>query len=168
LDGFVDLYFGGASHFSTVPNVPYAWQTKENPVLLPSIRSRSLSVLGLLSPSSKLFHKPFEGTVSSAKVIDFLDEFRKTINKKTIVVLDNASVHKSKEFSEKINSWEKLNLFIYFIPPYSSELNLIEFFWRFLKYRWLPFDAYADFSSLKKCLKEVLEGFGEKCRINFR
>jgi len=43
----------------------------------------------------------------------------------------------------------------------------LKFFGVFLKYRWLPFDAYFDFSSLKKHLKEVLEGFGEKCRVNF-
>jgi len=36
-----------------------------------------------------------------------------------------------------------------------------------LKYRWLPFEAYTNFSSLKKHLKGVLESFGEKCHINF-
>jgi len=98
---------------------------------------------------------------------DFFNKFCETINKRTVVVLDNASVHKSKEFSGKIRFWKEKGLGIYFIPPYSPELNLIEIFWRFVKYRWLPFEAYTDFSSLKKHLKLVLEGFGEKHRINF-
>jgi hypothetical protein len=31
--GYIDLYFGDESHFGLTPNVPYAWQTKENPIL---------------------------------------------------------------------------------------------------------------------------------------
>jgi len=139
-DGCIDLYFGDASHFGTVPNVPYAWQTRDRPILLPSARSKSLSVLGLMSPCSKLFQRTYEGSVTSQTMVDFLDEFSRHATKKTIVVLDNAPIHKSKMFNEKIKEWEKRNLNIYFIPPYSPELNLIEILWRFVKYRWLSFD----------------------------
>jgi len=125
-EGCIELYFGDASHFGLVPNVPYAWQTKGDPILLPSARSKSLSVLGLMSPSSKLFHKTCEGNVNSRIMIDFLEEFSQTIKRKTVVVLDNASVHRSKMFAEKMRDWEKTGLVIYFIPPYSPELNLIE------------------------------------------
>jgi len=100
-DGCVELYFGDASHFGTGPNVPYAWQAGDEPVLLPSVRSRSLSVLGLLSPCSKLFRRTYEGSVNSRTMISFLDEFSNTISKKTVVVLDNAPIHKSKMFAEK-------------------------------------------------------------------
>jgi len=102
-DGCIDLYFGDASHFGTVPNIPYAWQTKDDPVLLPSDRTKSLSVLGLMTPCSKFFHKTHEGSVNSQTMIEFLDEFSRTITKKTIVVLDNAPIHKSKIFIDKIN-----------------------------------------------------------------
>lgn len=165
--GYIDLYFGDASHFSTVPNVPYAWQTKDDLVLLPSARSKNLSVLGLMTPCSKLFHKTYEGSVNSQIMIDFLDEFCQTITKKTVIVLDNAPIHKSKIFTEKIKEWEEQDLIIYFIPPYSPELNLIEILWRFVKYKWLSFGAYADFSALKNNLKEVLNNFGIKYMINF-
>jgi len=106
-----------------VPNVPYAWQKKEDPVLLPSSRSKSISVLGLMSPSCELFYKVCYGAVNSGVMIGFFNSFSETINKKTVVVLDNASVHKSKEFSEKLKHWKEKNLEIYFILPYSPELN---------------------------------------------
>lgn len=99
-------------------------------------------------------------------MIDFLDEFCEKITKKTIVVLDNAPIHKSKNFTEKIKEWEKQDLIIYFIPPYSPELNLIEILWRFIKYQWLSFEAFTNFSSLKKYLKEILDNFGKKYIIN--
>jgi len=166
-DGCIDLYFGDASHFSTVPNVPYSWQARDCPVLLPSARSKSLSVLGLVTPCSKLFHRIHEGYVNSQTMIDFFDEFSRTVTKKTVVVLDNAPVHKSKAFAEKTKDLEKPGLNIYFIPPYFPELNLIEILWRFVKYRWLSFEAYASFASLKKHLSEVLGNFGNKYVINF-
>ena len=161
------MYYGDASHFSTVPNVPYAWQTKDEPILLPSSRSKSLSVLGLMSPCSKLFQKTYEGSVNSQTMVDFLDEFCETITKKTVIILDNAPIHKSKLFTSNIEKWQEQDLYIYFIPPYCPELNLIEIMWRFIKYQWLSFEAFVDFKSLKIHLKEVLDNFGTKYSINF-
>jgi len=166
-EGCIDLYFGDASHFGLIPNVPYAWQTKDDPILLPSVRSKSLSVLGLMTTCSKLFRRAYEGFVNSQIIIEFLDEFSRAITKKTIVVLDNAPIHKSKIFADKMKDWEKMSLIIYFIPPYSPELNIIEILWRFVKYRWLPFDAYASFSALKKNLNDIFDNFGSKYIINF-
>jgi len=100
-------------------------------------------------------------------MIEFLDEFSTSITKKTIVILDNASIHKSKIFSNKTKEWNEKGLIIYFIPPYSPELNLIEVLWRFIKYRWLSFEAYTSFSALKKHLNDVLENIGSKYMINF-
>jgi len=165
--GCIDLYFGDASHFGTVPNVPYAWQTKDDPVLLPSAKSKSLSVLGLMTTCSKLFRRTYEKPVNSQIMIEFLDDFSETITKKTVVILDNAPIHKSKIFAEKIKDWKKMGLFVHFIPPYSPELNLIEILWRFIKYRWLPFDSYTCFEALKKRLNEVLDNFGTKYVIKF-
>lgn len=102
LIGYIDLYFGDASHFSIVPNIPYAWQTKENPILLPSTRSKSLSVLGLMkSCGSRLFHRTFQQSINSEIMINFLDEFSQQTNKKTIIVLDNTPIHRSKIFKRK-------------------------------------------------------------------
>jgi hypothetical protein len=98
-NGYIDLYFGDASHFSTVPNVPYAWQTKDNPVLLPSARSKSLSVFGLVTTDCKLYQETFEGSINSEKMVGIFDRFSQTIVKKTIVVLDNAPIHKSKLYA---------------------------------------------------------------------
>ncbi len=146
--------------------MPYAWQTKDDPVLLPSVRSKSLSALGLMPPCSKLFQRTYEGSVNSQIRIDFLDEFCEKITKKTVIILDNAPIHKSKIFTEKIKEWKARDLIIYFIPPYSPELNLIENLWRFVKYQWLLFEAYINFASLKN-LKEGLDIFGTKYMINF-
>ena len=68
-----------------------------------------------------------------------------SISKLTVVVLDNARVHTSKRFQEHRDVWEKRGLFIFYLPPYSPHLNLIEILWRKLKYEWLrPEDYLAE------------------------
>lgn len=166
-DQYIDMYYGDASHFGLVPNVPYAWQSKDDPVLLPSIRRKSTSVFGLMNTLGDLVYDFFDKTINSEMLIVFFDRFAQTIVKKTVVVLDNSSLHTSKKFKEKIKEWKELDLLIYFIPPYSPELNKIEILWRFVKYKWLKFEAYISFENLKASLKNVLDNFGKKCIINF-
>ncbi len=55
-------------------------------------KSSGRVVLGLLSASCKLFQNTYEGTINSSTIIDFLDQFYKTITKRTVIVLDNASI----------------------------------------------------------------------------
>lgn len=112
-------------------------------------------------------------TINAAKLVGIFDDFAKKITQKTVVVLDNAPIHKSKLFQSKIEQWEKENdLFLFFIPPYSPELNLIEIFWRLMngatfRYKWLPFSAYDSFENLKKELQKINENQNEKYNINF-
>ena len=67
----------------------------------------------------------------------------------------------------KIKQWEEDDLLIYFLSPYSPELNLIEFLWRRIKYNWLSFDAYLCFQNLKERLENVLQNIGLKYDIVF-
>jgi len=165
--GYIDLYYGDASHFGLTPCVPYAWQHKDKPTLLPAAKGQSLSVFGLMTSCCKFYSQSFEGTLNSDAVIGIFDEFVKTITKRTIAVIDNAPIHKSRKFMAKIQEWKEQDLLIYFLPAYSPELNLIEILWRFIKYQWLPFEAYRNFRNLKEQLNIVLSQIGSKYDINF-
>ncbi|MEG2480357.1 MAG: transposase, partial [Mucinivorans sp.] len=59
------------------------------------------------------------------------------------------------------------DLWIYYLPPYSPELNIIEILWRFIKYQWLPFDAFLNFQNLKERIAELLNIIGSKYIIKF-
>jgi transposase len=165
---YIDLYFADACHFSLTPSVRYAWQRKGEQILVPAAKSIALSVFGLMTPDCKLFSQTFQGTLNSEKIIALIDEFAQTITKQTIVVIDNAPVHHSKAFQAKIEQWKKLDLYIYFLPPYSPELNKIEILWRFIKYKWMPLDAYSNIQNLKERLSQILTNIGQpKYSINF-
>jgi transposase len=165
--GYIDLYFGDQSHFGLTPNVPYAWQTKNNPVLLPAAKGKYQNVVGLMTRKNKLYFEILESTFNSDRIIYFMDRFVEQTIKKTVVILDNSPIHKSKKFMAKIEQWKEKDVLIYFLPPYSPELNLIEILWRRIKYQWLAFDAYKSFENLKEQLNFVLNNFGVKYDIKF-
>ena len=165
--GYIDVYFGDESHFGLTPNVPYAWQTKANPILLPAAKGKFLNVFGLMNRKNDLFFEVSETTFNSDKIIEIMDKFILRTTKKTIVILDNSPIHKSNKFKIKIKEWEENDLYVFFLPVYSPELNLIEILWRRIKYQWLPFEAYLCFQNLNEQLSYVLNNFGNKYDIIF-
>ena len=52
-------------------------------------------------------------------MIKFLDNYVQKINKQTVVVIDNAPIHRSKAFEKKISEWQPKKLEIFWLPTYS-------------------------------------------------
>jgi transposase len=57
-------------------------------------------------------------------------------------------------------------LTLYFLPPYSPELNRIEKLWHKMKYEWMAFTS-RDEPTLEADVDEILAGFGEKYTMAF-
>ena len=100
-------------------------------------------------------------------VIHCIETFFPTVNKRTIIVLDQASIHTSYAMQDKRAEWAERHLEIFELPSYSPELNLIEILWRFIKYTWLNASAYKSWLSLVTQVESILRGFGEEYVINF-
>lgn len=165
--GEIDFYYFDEAGFTLEPCVPYAWQEIGKPIEIPSSKSRRLNVLGFISRDCRFESHVFEGSVDSNVVIACFNEFAKHLNKKTVVLIDNAPTHTSHVFLNNIDQWEEKNLFIQNIPAYSPELNKIEILWRKIKYEWLNFSAYESFKSLKEGLIHILANIGLDYHINF-
>jgi len=91
----------------------------------------------------------------------------KTLDKPTVLVLDNAPVHQA-ELKTKIEEWQERDLFIFFLPKYSPHLNQIEHLWRKIKYEWLKPEAYSNLATLKKAIEAIFSNFGEQYSIKFK
>ena len=50
-----------------------------------------------------------------------------------MIVLDNYSVHTSHDVQEKEKLWQSKGLYLFFLPTYSPEMNLIETEWHQIK-----------------------------------
>lgn len=170
-NGQIDLIYFDESGFNLTPQVPYAWQSKgrEGTLRVPSSHSKRINVLGFLNIRDlKLTAFLVEHSVNSATVISLMNQFCSQIDKKTVVVIDNAPIHTSRSFNEKLEAWKAAGLELFFLPTYSPELNLIEILWRKIKYEWIPFSAYKSIDRLRDELNEILNNFGSiKYNINF-
>ncbi len=165
--GELDLYYFDESGFSLTPSVPYAWQESGEVIEIPSQKSDRINVLGFMNRRNDLQTYMFDQSIRTDVVIACVDLFCESIVKKTVVVMDNASIHRSDEFEDRLLEWETQGLMIKYLPSYSPELNLIEILWRRIKYDWLPFSAYQCLSALREALAAILRGVGSEYRITF-
>lgn len=134
---------------------------------MPSSKGKGLNIFGLLSRDNTFRFTTTQGQINSAFVIRELETLAFSIRKRTVVVLDNARVHTSKAFQERRDVWEKRGLFIFYLPPYSPHLNLIETLWRKLKYQWLRPEDYLAEDNLFYAVTQTLAAIGNNLFINF-
>lgn len=164
----IDLVYFDGSGFNLWAKVVYAWQKKGEPITVPVTRGKSQNVLGFMWHRCQRFESfVFEGTVNSNVVIGCFDRIAGNLDQKTVIVIDNAPVHRSEEFEEKINEWAELGLQIYYLPTYCPSLNKIEMLWQKIKYDWLSWEAYSSYGNLCGELDQVLSQIGSKYYITF-
>ena len=149
------------------PSIPYGWQPIGTTIQLPCSKSKRLNVLGLLGKDCSFESWVFDGYINSLIVVEFFDRLASSIKRPMAVVIDNAPIHTSGEFTKNIDEWASKGWIIVNIPPYSPELNLIEILWRKIKYEWMPFSAYQFFQNLQESLHEILGSIGTSYTIKF-
>lgn len=168
--GEAELYFFDEAGFTQRSALPYAWSPVGQSLGVPAFsHSRRLNVLGFLSRQGQLIYHSTTGIVTTEVVIEAFEHLikQKSPEAFAIVVLDNASVHRSALFRSKELEWRAHRIYVVFLPAYSPELNLIEILWRKIKYEWLPLTAYQGFQSLCDHVHQVLSGYGTEYRITF-
>jgi len=158
--GHIDLFFSDESGFQLVPNLPYGWQAKGQYIRMLPRKGKNLSVFGLLSSTNRLVCYPTEQATNAAFIIQCLDDFVQKINKPTVVIMDNAPIHKARIVMDKRKEWEAKGLFIFFLPKYSPHLNRIETLWRKIKYEWLKPKDYKSWRTFTYAVKNILASFG--------
>ena len=105
--------------------------------------------------------------INSDVVIACIDAFFPVVDKPTVIVVDQSSIHTSDAILEKREEWRERNLSIFELPSYSPELNLIEILWRFIKYEWIEIDAYSSWETFVASVEKILREFGKNYVINF-
>lgn len=166
--GQIDLVYFDQSGFNLWAKVVYAWQKRGERIEIPVSKGASNNVLGFMWHRCQRFSSfVFEGSIDSNVVIGCFDIIAQNIEKETVIVLDNAPVHRSQEFAEKIRQWQKLGLTVYYLPTYCPSLNKIEMLWKKIKYEWLSWEAYSSYKNLCRELDNILSQIGSKYLITF-
>jgi DDE superfamily endonuclease len=165
--GYLKVYFADESGFSLDPTVPYGWQPCGKNVAIVPQKSKRRNVFGLMTRANEFEGYDTIGTIDSDMIIAFIDDFSCQIKQKTVLVLDNATIHHSKSFLEKIEEWKEKDLLIWFLPAYSPHLNKIETLWRKIKYEWLKPKDYLNWESFNIALDKIFNNIGTSFKVNF-
>jgi hypothetical protein len=165
--GFLQLYYYDESGFSLTSALPYAWQKQGKTIEIPAAKGKRIHVAGLINRQGDFHYQTHTGPIGSKEIMGLLDRFCEKLQQKTVVVVDNAPTHRSKAFMEKVKQWQEQDLYIFFLPAYSPELNKIEMLWKKIKYQWLEFDAFLSWQNLQSNLNHVLDNIGQKYILNF-
>lgn len=111
---------------------------------------------GFYSSSGEFTHHLQTRDFCQQRLADIFDGFYARIRKKIVVVLDNAPAHHDKAFDQKAKLWQEQDLYLFYLPAYSPELNKIGIIRRKIKYGWLHFYTNLNFQRLKGGAKRLL------------
>ena len=81
-----------------------------------------------------------------------------------VVVLDNASLHTSKIIRCARRRLAAAGIYLYFLPPYSPELNEIEPVFRQVKYQEIPVRSHTTRAGLRESVESGFGGYRQKLR----
>ena len=129
----MDLFYADASHVCSTGAIPYGWQFPGEEVFIPVEKGYKINIWGLISRSNQTHWITTEKNISAHFIFTQLEELSFRIRKPTVIVLDNASIHKAQLIQQQIPFWETRGLHLFYLPTYSPHLNLAETLWRKLK-----------------------------------
>ena len=156
------------SGFSSNPPIQYSWSRagKARSVEPQSHRQR-VNVLGALRQNGKLVWRAQERPTVRDDVIAFFDELSQAPHSAPrIVIIDNAAIHKGTVMESKRRQWADDGLYLYYLPPYSPELNKIEILWKQAKYFWRRLMTLKGADLLGE-VNSIMNRFGTEFTINF-
>lgn len=165
--GLINLFYGDESHVCTSGYVPYGWQFPDEKVRIPSEKSARLNIFGMISRDNEYLGFTTRESINSDKFIEYIDSVIDDFKRETVLVLDNASIHKSRKVRDKRAEWAEKGFFIVYLPPYSPHLNIAETVWRILKGKWIKPEHYATTDTLFSAVQNILDGIGNEYRIGF-
>ena len=108
-----------------------------------------------------------EKSIDSHFIIDSISGRATDLMRPTVLVLNNAPIHRSKVFKTALAGWQAQGLYVFSLPAYRPHLNKIEILRRKMKYEWLEATAYLSYNSLKTAVKRLLTDFGITRNIKF-
>ena len=110
-------------------------------------------LIGAVDPIEGRIHVALADGLKAVQFQHFLEGLlaRYPGSRKLIVVLDNARIHHSKVLNAFLEA-NKDRIELMFLPPYSPDLNPMEWFWRFLRKQVTHNTFFGDFKELQRAL----------------
>lgn len=145
-----NIYFGDAAHIRSDHHSGKTWGIKgETPVVTTTGARFSFSLISAISSRGMMRFMVREGGVNSAVFIEFLKRLMAGAKKKIFLIVDNGPSHISKMTKAFVaDVKDKIELF--YLPPYSPDLNPDELVWNHLKSHTVGRSTVVDKADFKK------------------
>lgn len=132
-------------------------------------RGRRVNILGIFEPKARFDYALMMGTLKSKTFLKVMEwqaqqahqEYQAS-GKMTVIVLDNASVHRSKLVKSAVERWQEQGLLLFFLPPYNPQMNRIEDEWLHLKRDELASRVFEDEVDLADAIMDGIENRAAK------
>jgi putative transposase len=126
-------------------------------------RVNALAAYEPLAPAPWLDAVPFERTLTSDDLLAYLRALPAAAVPR-VVVLDNASLHVSRVTKAARPELAKRGIYLYYLPPYSPELNRIEAAFKQVKHHEVATRSYATRAELRAAVVQGFASYAQKLR----
>ena len=128
------IFFADEASIRTDHHAGTTWApVGQTPVVITTGERKSVNMVSAISPRGELRFRVQEGTMNAGKFIDFLKALLDSVPGKIFLIVDGHPVHKAKKVREFVKEKADGRLSIFFLPPYSPDLNPDEWVWNNVK-----------------------------------
>jgi len=124
-----EIYFEDEAGFHETASYGKTWSSKGQTPIIRSTGARTkVNCISAISSKGKLHYMIFEKNFNAKVFIEFLERLMYNRKKKITLIVDGHNAHNTKAVQKYVASLNG-RLKIYFLPPYSPELNPDELVW---------------------------------------
>lgn len=159
------LFYLDESGFS--PSLPtgYSWclRGQRKRVRYEYPQGRRVNTLATYEPSARCLDAvSFERTLTSDDLLAYLRDRLPAADVPRVVVLDNAGIHTSRVVKAARPGLARLGVYLYYLPPYSPELNRIEPVFKQVKHHEMPTRSFTTRGDLRKAVEDGFDAYRKR------
>ena len=149
----------GECGFSPSQPVSYSWMLPDQRKLVAyeHPQRRRVNAIGVLLPFGEqpaLWWDTVARTLRAEDVVAIIEAIPRGPGE-VLVVLDNAAIHHSHILHAARARWQERGIHLYYLPPYSPELNRIEPLFGVIKHTEMPARTYPTVPALEDAINHT-------------
>lgn len=164
------IYFADEAGMRSDYHTGTTWSLRgSTPVVQPTGKRFSLNMLSAISPRGEMRFMVHEGSVNAEVFLTYLKRLMTGATAPIFLIVDGHSIHKAKIITDFVKTKQGM-LEIFYLPPYSPQLNPDETVWAHLK-RTVSRKIVKDINDMKALVHSTLRSIQrqpEKIRSFFK
>lgn len=152
-EAHADILFLDESSIRTDYHSGTTWAKRgATPVVRSAAKRDKVNMISAISPRGQMRFMVFEGKLDAPQFIEFLQRLSTGAARAVFLIVDGHPVHKSRAVQawlKDVNA-DQVRLRLFFLPPYSPELNPDELVWNHVKHHGVGRAAYSADQQLRR------------------